>query len=384
MVLSTPVPIPPWYKGAGWVSLFDVRGHSADGAPRQAVSRICIDCAPNSLTLLALASTRESSAFWRARRRGAVLDIACQPGVHSGLMKRPFGVTASAVFALLGSLAMVAFFVLIGVTTFISKGPPMPPQARFGLPMALAMFGVLGTWGITTAIGLFRLRNWARISTVVFSVFLAFGGLVTAPVMLFVPPPPSAGQDFRAVMWVIAAVYGALGLLGSFWLYYFNRRATRQLFSGTAPAESGRPLSISIIGWWMLITGLIAPVGGLLRMPATIFLWILTGWAAVALDLLCGSLSAYIGYGLLRMKPLARVAAICWFGFAAVNSAVFYLVPGREARFAKLISGFSFGPQPPSPVHFPVLLILPLTLIMVGIPLWLLIAGKPSFEHPGV
>jgi len=84
------------------------------------------------------------------------------------------------------------------------------------------------------------------------------------------------------------------------------------------------------------------------------------------------------------MKPRARVAAICWFAFAAVHIAVFCFLPGREARFATLVSGFSFGSQPPSPVRFPALLILPLTAITVGIPLSLLIAAKPSFEHPGV
>src|SRR5579859_2412818 len=103
-------------------------------------------------------------------------------------MKRPFGVIASAIFTLLGSLLMFALFALMGVATLVSKD--MPPEAKLGLPLALALFGGLGAWGITTAIGLFRLRNWARISIIVFSVFLALTGIVTGPVVLFIPPPP--------------------------------------------------------------------------------------------------------------------------------------------------------------------------------------------------
>ncbi len=299
-------------------------------------------------------------------------------------MKRPFGVTASAVFVLLGSLLMVAFFALLGVTTMMSSATAMPPEAKLGLPMAWAMFGLLSAWGITTAIGLFRVRNWARISIVVFSVFLAFSGLVTGPVMLFIPAPAGAGESFHTVMKITALVYGALGLLGGFWLYYFNRRATREVFRGTAPSESTRPLSVSIIGWWLLAAGLLAPVGALTKMPAFILAWVLTGWAAVALNLVYGGFGACLGYGLLRLKPLARVGAISWFGFAAVNSVVFYLVPGRDARFAALMAGFSFGSQPPPPMQFSTAFMLPLTLIMVVAPIWFLNAAKSSFEDVAI
>src|SRR4051794_343020 len=144
-------------------------------------------------------------------------------------MKKPVGVSASGVCALLGSLLMLAFFVLLGLVFFVSPArSPLPPEARLGLVLGLAMFGVLGVWGTTTAIGLFRWRNWARVSIIVFSVLLAFAGLIAAPVMLLIPTPASAPPNYGVVRIAVSIFYGALGLLGTFWLYYFSRRATRE------------------------------------------------------------------------------------------------------------------------------------------------------------
>jgi len=300
-------------------------------------------------------------------------------------MKRPSGVTASAVFVLIGSLGMLGFFAIFIMTMVMTKNMAGPPEARFVLPMVLAMYGFLSAWGLATAVGLFRLRNWARISIIVFSVLLAFTGLVTGPAMLLVPAPASAPPNFHEMIMVIAAAEVALGLLGGFWLYYFNRRSTREAFrGGAAPVESARPLSISIIGWWLLAVGMMAPISLFTRFPAVFLAWVLTGWAGVAVNLVYASIWAPIGYGLLRLKPLARVAAIWLFGFAVVNSVVFYAVPGWDARFATLMSSFSFGSrfgaQPPPPMHFSVLLMLPLTLLTLGVPLWFLIRTKSAFE----
>jgi len=299
-------------------------------------------------------------------------------------MKRPPGVVVSAIFTLLGSLAMVGLLVLMSVVLPLARQqPPFPREAKLGLAISLAMFGALGTWGIVTGIGLLRLRNWARISIVVFSVLLAFGGLVSAPVILLIPAPPNVPRNFGAVRTVIAAIYGAFGVLGAVWLYYFNRRATRDAFAGTAPAEGGRPLSISIIGWWWLIVGAgMIATEPFLRMPGSIFIWVVTGWEAVAWCVAFGALNAYVGYGLLRLNPLARTIAIWSLCFGAVNSLVFFGFPGREARIARLMSNFRFGSEAVAQPQFATMtFMLPVMVISLAVPLWFLITRKPAFER---
>src|SRR5262245_38490549 len=117
---------------------------------------------------------------------------------------------------------MLGFFVLLGLVLVLSPGrAPLAPEAKLGLIVGLAMFGILGVWGTTTAIGLFRLRNWARISILIFAGFLALMGLFSGPVLLLMPPPPGAPPNYDAVRILIVGVYGGLGVLGLFWLYYF-------------------------------------------------------------------------------------------------------------------------------------------------------------------
>ena len=295
-------------------------------------------------------------------------------------MKKPFGVTASATFALLGSLLMLGLCVVASLVLVLSPGrAPMPPEAKLGMALGLGIFGFLGAWGTTTAIGLLRMQNWGRISLLVFAALLALTGVVAAPAILLVPAPPTAPPNYDAVRTGIAVFYGVLGALGLLWLYYFSRRATREAFAGVVTSESGgRPLSISIIGWWLLITGVITVLVSPLRMPVTLFLWIVSGWTAAAWYFVLGALYTYIGYGLLRLNAMARLLAISLLGFGVVNGLVFFALPGRDARLATFMSKFHFMQLPP-PAHFPAFMLIP-SLVGIAVPLWFLIARRKAFH----
>ncbi len=115
----------------------------------------------------------------------------------------------------------------------------LPPAALkvFGVAMG-ALFAGVGAWGIWTAVAVFRRRGWARISRLVLAALLVFMG---------------GSAMLEKVRWGIAASYGTLALIGAWWLGLFNRGATKQYFAEREPArESARPLSIGIIGWYLL------------------------------------------------------------------------------------------------------------------------------------
>lgn len=294
--------------------------------------------------------------------------------------KKTGGITASAVLALLGSLLTFGFCALMALSFSIagSRGQ-LPAAARLGLIVAIGMFAVFGVWGTTTSIGLFRLRNWARISIVVFAVLLAFVGLLAAPFMMLIPPPPNVPPSYNTVRIVIAVFYGLLGLLGVFWVYYFCRRATRDVFGAVTVTQSGgRPLSISIIGWWFLVCGVVSVLFSPLRIPITLFAWIVTGWGAAASYVIFGVLYATCGYGLLKLWPAARQAAIVLLCFGLVNGAVFFALPGGDARMEALMSRYRFGAEAPPMPHFTPLIVIP-SAIAVAVPLWFLIRKKSAF-----
>jgi hypothetical protein len=105
-------------------------------------------------------------------------------------MTRSAGVTVNAVVALLGSVLTMALgaLMLFGMV-FALRSAPVEPPKDFPLPavylkalmMLMPLFYVLpAIWGICTGIGLLRLKNWARISIIVFGGLLAFFGVFGA------------------------------------------------------------------------------------------------------------------------------------------------------------------------------------------------------------
>ena len=181
-------------------------------------------------------------------------------------MRRSAGVTISAVVAFVGSgfsllvVGLVALSFVIG-----SVARPMPRGIGHFQASGAVFYLGFAAWRIASGAGLLKLREWARISLLVFAVLLAFGSIVAALVMLFIPMPVASNdpntQLTAHVMPMIrigsVLLYGGFGALGVWWLYYFNKRSVRDEFrSGpriaagipwfAGPMRSSRPVTISV------------------------------------------------------------------------------------------------------------------------------------------
>src|SRR5512147_2710603 len=110
-------------------------------------------------------------------------------------MKRSSGVIASAVIAIIGSLLILLLSVSMAFNWVImrsnpdflaqARNMPMSPSSLAALALVEAVvFFVLGVIGIVCSIALLRLKNWARVSFLIFggllSVFSVFGVLGSA------------------------------------------------------------------------------------------------------------------------------------------------------------------------------------------------------------
>ena len=139
-------------------------------------------------------------------------------------MRRSVGVTVISILSMLGSLLTLGLGVLTMLLpllmSFSHAGNTPAPPAPFKTLMMLAslMYIVPAIWGVITSIGLFRLRNWARISTIVFSIFLISMGGLSALTMLLIPMPtvPNAPEGLGLVIRVVAA---------AFWLALWRSRS---------------------------------------------------------------------------------------------------------------------------------------------------------------
>lgn len=285
-------------------------------------------------------------------------------------MKRSGGVTVIAILSLLGSTLTFAIGILmLVIMNFVPASrpdqiPPSPIPLKLIFVMSALVYLLPAIWGVLTGIGLWRLRNWARISTIVFSVLLILMGGFAGLMTLFIPFPltPTPGAN-PAMMGGIRAVMGmfwlALTGIGVWWAVFFNRSKVKAQFGQTPlvledgsqikagyslqgsvdPDAGKRPLSITIIAWFLLVGCFFIPLTLLLRPPAVLFTRILTAWPAVLFYLFNAAAQLCIGIGLLRLGTVARTAAIIYFAFFFVNTVVFDLWPGAHDRLLALIQG---------------------------------------------
>jgi hypothetical protein len=339
-------------------------------------------------------------------------------------MKRSIGVSIIAILSLLGSALTFAMGILMLAVMVLA---PVPRSNPFpGSPILFkVLFGAISlmyffpaVWGIVSGIGLWRLKNWARISTIVFSVLLILMGGFAGLMSLVVPLPttPNNAADAQAIFGVrmVMGVFWLTQLgVGIWWLVFLNRAKVKEQFGQTAqlvaapstlqpaylaqsmsvsasgPGAAKRPLSITIIAWFLLAGCLFLPLGLVMRGPVILF--ILMGWPAVSVYLAFTAAQLGIGLGLLRVKPAARMAAIAYFVFAFVNSAVFYFAPGGHARMLGLLENQqSIFPwmrllQNQTEFHFdfgPFLIMgAVLGLAVTCVPLYFLVTRKMPFEN---
>jgi hypothetical protein len=299
-------------------------------------------------------------------------------------MKRSVSVTLSAILALIGSVCCVGSGAIGAVAILVERGKLSETPAS----TATALFGMLvlvipGVWGVATGIGLLLLKGWARVSMLIFASLLALS-IFGAPMMLLIPFPPTPGADATLMTGIrigMATFYVVLGAVGIWWLVLFSRPSVKLQFSGGHPVadEGGRPLSISIIAWLLLLGAAFMPFALFARMPAIFLGSLLSGWAAALVYATYLIVCLYLGIGLLRLKPLVRTLTIYYSIFAIVNMAFFYLRPGYDARMAAVMNANNFF-HSPQPVAVPALPIFVITSAMMGVQIYFLATRKRAFD----
>lgn len=157
---------------------------------------------------------------------------------------KPGGISLAA--AVLSLLICFGAVCLIGsvAALFFTRNPLVPHIAIVRIilasfDLALLLFLVCCA---CTVVGLFRLRSWARYSILAiggidFVVFAIFSIVMIraryTPIIIGLDAHPNPAMPFPvgAMILALAAIYGAVALIGVWWLVYFNLRTVRQAFN---------------------------------------------------------------------------------------------------------------------------------------------------------
>jgi hypothetical protein len=322
-------------------------------------------------------------------------------------MNRSVGVTVTAVIVLFGS----GLTLLAGVMMLFASSSDLPiPENQvhflkyFMVFLALVLFAA-AAWGIASGTGLMRLREWSRISMLVFSALLLFVCIPGLLMFLFMPfPPPGTTPSpemtkemLAATRIFMAVLYGILAALGGWWIYFFNKRSTKDQFlkvripglEGMPGAEVispyARPLSITLIAWWLLISGFIGVLGLSVNPPVFFLGYFFKGTYASGLMLALALVQSLIGFGLLKLRPWGRTLAIYYFQFLIFNSLTMVLIPGTQARFEQAMSEMLSDMQgtlgtPPSPMHVPIWFGVIFAVPLLSLLLWIVVSRKDVFQ----
>jgi len=302
------------------------------------------------------------------------------------------GIRVSGVLAVLGSLGLLLLALLTLIGTLLAPPragvAPAVPLAAIGM-VTSSVFVLLSALGIWSAVALFRHRPWSRISFLVFAATLGLIGVSSFFIVLVMPFPaqPDVSQTMMDnVRRSIALAYALLAAIGAWWLILFNLRSTKEYFGQDPSAPStGRPMSVSVIGWYLLVSSLMMAAGAVIRWPALLLGTVLTGWGAMAVYAALAALQILLGYGLLRLVERARLGAIGYFGFIALNSAICLAPPGLAARLEaverQMPSLFPAGVPPQSAQMTAIFMAIGIAIAIV--PICFLVRRRAAFlDHP--
>jgi hypothetical protein len=289
----------------------------------------------------------------------------------------------------------------------------MPAFTRYAGPVMSVFIVGFACWGIATGINLLQLREWARISMVVFSGLLLAMCVPGLLMMLLLPFPTPAAPDaptgltapqmehmMTAARIGMAFFYGLLSVLGAWWIYFFHSRAVKEQFRGamtpastwlpanadSVPGAPKRPVSITIIAYLALLGGCMIPFLRIMNLPMAFLGFYFTGGKASLIVIGFMTVQLLMAYGLLRMKMWGRSVAIYYFNFAIFNSIISVILPGAQARYVEAMSGMqgamegSMGLPATQQYRFPLWISLVFSLPVIAVQLWFVVKRKKAFE----
>jgi hypothetical protein len=281
--------------------------------------------------------------------------------------QRPAGITAAAAVAVLGSIGTFLFAGLMGLNALvITASPaaaglpnqPAPPPIVLLAIIAVAYSG-FGVWGIASAVGLLRMKNWARQCFMIFGGLLAFASvLMTAgSIVAGVAAPAAAQLPSNVPRGLITGVFMAMALVGLigfgiaiWWLIYFNRPAIKAAFMGEAVASEPHqlPLTVTIVAWLLITWGVIGAVEMFTPYPLLVFGIVLRGLPASLALALFAAVGLTAGIGMLQKRVDAHSLAIGYFGFSVLNVLSYLVVPGSLARMEEVYRETQGSQAPPA------------------------------------
>jgi hypothetical protein len=299
---------------------------------------------------------------------------------------RTSGAIAMAIGAAALFLAAIVILALL-LAPMQDASPRSPAVLRAAGIVAALMLGACAAWAVGTGVGIFRRRGWARVSILIAAGVFAFFGCMGVLALWFAALPMDARVDQRAagiIRYGMMGLYATQAALGAWWLILFNRPAAKQYFAaGAAPSAPARPLSVTLIAWYLLAGAVLTALSAVVRVPAMFFGMTITGWAAMGYYSVFAAAGLYLGSGLLQLDENARVGSVIFLVLAAANGLVSFAGPGHDQRLGALQADLRGLLRMDVPEWRGAWVSAIAGVLFVALPIWFLIRRRAAFAAGG-
>ena len=279
---------------------------------------------------------------------------------HRGSMKRPTTLTIAAILLLLASAFLVLAFLGAPIVLYRLQRPVNPRLLFWAIPN----LGIPAWWA-ATAVGLLRLRPWARVSLLVVASVAAYHYIGNALALLLCPGPATEDSIWLANLGLTLVLLGCGGV-AALGLVQFSQgtmddvfRPDAEILQSEQAATGGlpnatatrsmlaakRPLSTTTIAVWLLA---MLPLGLyeillrvhkiLLPFPTRPIGAVLEGSVGVAYYVAFAVVGVALGFGLLRMKSWAHAGTIALSAFTIVSEIAVALWPDAYPQASQVMN----------------------------------------------
>jgi hypothetical protein len=248
-------------------------------------------------------------------------------------------------WSILAALGAAAAFGVFLIAPMPAVGPQFPAGIKTMMEAMMLLFFALAVFGLFTGVGVIRLKEWARISTLVWAGVAAFFSVIVLLFAMFMPFPAVPNQTAESVPLarvIIVVCYGIPLLISIWWLILFNHKAIVSQFRSSQssvardptmplgqpvpspdPVPVGKPscpLPLAVVAGFSMLSSLSLVFLLFIHMPAVILGRAIRGPAGTGIWVLSCALYLIAGVGLLQLKP--------WSHALAMGLQFFYLLSG--------------------------------------------------------
>jgi len=219
---------------------------------------------------------------------------------------------------------------------------------------SLMLNGIEAVWLIATALGLFKRKNWARISLLIMSGLALSAALVMIPSMLFILQSFQEQLSQKDIPWHVLQGF-AIGFLiiffvviPSFFIYFFNKKSVKAVFIPEQERLSLSPIPFGVklisISYFMSIFGTFYSIAAITNYPLIGNIFI-SGALFKIYTVISTAIAVFIAIGLWQLKKSAWYAFIIYNGLMIFKYAVDLLTITEETIARMMPQEFTANAQ---------------------------------------